>query len=102
MVGGGRCRMNIRVRKYTDRELVLAIEGEDHTLANLLAKSALSNPHTKLATYVVEHPLVGTPILRIVTDGTDPVQVLKEVVASARDEAKQVLKLIVDTLGVSE
>lgn len=94
--------MNVRVRKYTERELVLTIEGEDHTLANLLAKSALSNPHTKLATYVVEHPLVGTPVLRIVTDGTDPIQVLKEVVASARDEARQVLKLVTDTLGISE
>lgn len=94
--------MNIRVRKYADKELVLEIEGEDHTLANLLAKSALSNPHTKLATYVIEHPLIGAPVLRIVTDGTDPFQVLKEVVSSAREEAEQVLKAVSKALGVEE
>lgn len=94
--------MNVRVRKYADKELVLEIEGEDHTLANLLAKSALSNPHTKLATYVIEHPLVGAPVLRIVTDGTDPLQVLKEVVSSARGEAEQVLKAVSKALGTGE
>ncbi|MFN3268408.1 MAG: RpoL/Rpb11 RNA polymerase subunit family protein [Zestosphaera sp.] len=94
--------MNVRVRKYADKELVLEIEGEDHTLANLLAKSALSNPHTKLATYVIEHPLIGTPVLRIVTDGTDPLQVLKEVVSNARGGAEQVLKAVSKALGVEE
>ncbi len=94
--------MNVKVRKYTERELVLAIEGEDHTLANLLAKYALSNPHTKLATYVVEHPLIGTPVLRVVTDGTDPIQVLKEVITNTRGEAEQVLKLISDVLKVNK
>ncbi|MEM3142449.1 MAG: DNA-directed RNA polymerase subunit L [Zestosphaera sp.] len=94
--------MNVRVRKYADKELVLEIEGEDHTLANLLAKSALSNPHTKLATYVIEHPLVGAPVLRIVTDVTDPLQVLKEVVSSARGEAEQVLKAVSKALGTEE
>lgn len=94
--------MNVKIRKYADKELVLEIEGEDHTLANLLAKSALSNPHTKLATYVIEHPLVGTPVLRIVTDGTDPLQVLKEVVSSTRREAEQVLKEVSRALGIGE
>ncbi|MEO3993318.1 MAG: DNA-directed RNA polymerase subunit L [Desulfurococcaceae archaeon TW002] len=92
----------MKIRRYADKELVLEIEGEDHTLANLLAKSALSNPHTKLATYVIEHPLIGTPILRIVTDGTDPLQVLKEVVSSAREDTEQVLKVVSKALGVEE
>lgn len=94
--------MNVKIRKYSDRELVLEIEGEDHTLANLLAKSALRNPHTKLATYVIEHPLVGAPVLRIVTDGTDPIQVLKEVVINTREEAEQILKAVSKVLGISE
>jgi len=94
--------VNVKIRKYADKELVLEIEGEDHTLANLLAKSALSNPHTKLATYVVEHPLVGTPVFRIVTDGTNPLQVLKEVVSSTRREAEQVLKEVSRVLGMEE
>jgi len=92
----------VRIRKYADKELVLEIEGEDHTLANLLAKSALSNPHTRLATYVIEHPLIGTPVLRIVTDGTDPLQVLKEVVSNARGEAEQVLKTVSRALNMEE
>jgi len=94
--------VNVRIRKYADKELVLEIEGEDHTLANLLAKSALSNPHTKLATYVIEHPLIGTPVLRIVTDGTDPLQVLKEVVSNTREEAEQVLKAVSKALNIEE
>ncbi|PUA32232.1 MAG: hypothetical protein B7O98_06065 [Zestosphaera tikiterensis] len=92
--------MEIEVKKYTDRELVLKLKGEDHTLGNLLAKHALSHPHVKLAAYVVEHPLEGSPTLRIVTDGqVDPVSILKEVVKNVKEMINDLTIEVSNVLG---
>jgi len=92
--------VEIEVKKYTDRELVLKLKGEDHTLGNLLAKHALSHPHVKLAAYVVEHPLEGSPTLRIVTDGqVDPVSILKEVVKNVKEMINDLTIEVSNVLG---
>ncbi len=49
--------MEVVVKKKTDRELVLQVKGEGHTLGNLLAKEAMNNPHVVFASYRVPHPL---------------------------------------------
>lgn len=77
-------RMRVEVRKLTNKEVVLKIHGEDHTLGNLVAKLALRHPNVTMAAYQVEHPLEGSPVIRIVTDGNrDALEVLKDVLKEA-------------------
>ncbi len=95
--------MELVIRKRTDKELVVKLIGEDHTLGNLIAKMALTHPHVKLAAYVIEHPLEGSPVIRIITDGeVKPDQVLKEVIIKSKDLATELLNKLRETLGVEE
>lgn len=95
--------LEVVVRKHTDKELVIKLVGEDHTIGNLIAKIALSHPNVRLAAYTVEHPLEGSPVIRIVTDGTiDPGQVLREVVVKSKAITEKLLRELEETLEVEE
>jgi len=73
--------LKLEIKKVDDKELIIKVFGETHTLGNLLAKSALRHPNVKLAAYSIEHPLEEAFVLRIVTDGSKPAsEVLMEVV----------------------
>ncbi|MCX8184666.1 MAG: RpoL/Rpb11 RNA polymerase subunit family protein [Sulfolobales archaeon] len=78
--------MKIEVRKIDEKELIIKVFGETHTIGNLLAKSALKHPNVKLAAYSIEHPLEEAFILRIITDGSKSVvHVLREVIKNLTD-----------------
>ncbi|UXD21518.1 RNA polymerase [Ignicoccus pacificus DSM 13166] len=73
----------------TDKELRIKIEGESHTLGNLISKLAAKKEHVTMSVYYVEHPLKHVLWLTIRTDGqVDPLKVLLEVL----DEAQQYLE----------
>lgn len=95
--------MELEIRKKTDRELVFKIKGEDHTLGNLIAKMALRHPNVELAAYIIEHPLDGSPVVRIITDGTkDPIEVLIDVLENSKRISLELLSIVKDKLGVNE
>ena len=62
--------MELVVLNETGNKLVFEIKGEGHTLFNILKKELWSNKHIKVATYAIEHPLVGVPRMTVETDGT--------------------------------
>jgi DNA-directed RNA polymerase subunit L len=73
--------MKIKVLKRTDNELKLEIEGEGHSLLNLLQKALLEGSNIAMAGYDVPHPLFDRGILYIQTKGKqDPEDVIKEAV----------------------
>ncbi len=87
--------MKIEVKKLTDRELVIKLIDEDHTLGNLIAKMALKHPHVKMAAYVIEHPLEGSPTIRIITDGeVRALDVLKDVIRESKTISSKLLELL--------
>jgi len=87
--------MKVEIKKLTDKELVIKLLNEDHTLGNLIAKMALRHPHVKMAAYVIEHPLEGSPTIRLVTDGSvKPLDVLKEVISESREISTRILNLL--------
>jgi DNA-directed RNA polymerase subunit L len=93
--------LRLEVRKRSERELILKVYGETHTLGNLLAKSALRHPNVRMAAYSVEHPLEEAFVLRLVTDGTrDPANVLKEVVSDLIRLSDELLDRLREALGV--
>ncbi len=73
--------MKIKVLKRTDNELKLEIEGEGHSLLNLLQKALLEDNNIAMAGYDVPHPLFDRGILYIQTkDKQNPEDVVKEAV----------------------
>ena len=62
--------MEINVVNEAGNKLVFELKGEGHTLCNMLKKELWSNKHVKVATYAVEHPLIGIPKMMVETDGT--------------------------------
>jgi DNA-directed RNA polymerase subunit L len=73
--------MKIKVLKRTDNELKLEIEGEGHSLLNLLQKALLEDDNIAMAGYDVPHPLFDRGILYVQTkDKQNPEDVIKEAV----------------------
>ena len=70
--------MEIKVLEESKNKLVIELEGETHTLANLLKKELWNDEHVKVSGYTVKHPLVGKPMLVVETDGKEtPREALK-------------------------
>ncbi|MGC9122153.1 DNA-directed RNA polymerase subunit L [Thermogladius sp. KZ2Tp1] len=73
--------MEVRILKREGNELVIEIQGEDHTIGNLLAKEALLDPRVEYSAYRIPHPLQERMELTIVTkQGEDPLKVLVEII----------------------
>jgi DNA-directed RNA polymerase subunit L len=71
--------MKIKVLKETANELKLEIEGEGHSLLNLLQKTILEDDSIEMAGYDVPHPLIDRAILYVYTKGKkSPKTVIKE------------------------
>ncbi|MEM2025585.1 MAG: DNA-directed RNA polymerase subunit L [Desulfurococcaceae archaeon] len=94
--------MNIRVISKSKRELVVEIEGEDHTLGNMLMKEALEHPSVEYASYRIPHPLKSTLEFTIVVkEGEDLSKTLLEVINRLREEMGSFKKAIEESLGRS-
>ncbi|BCU67188.1 DNA-directed RNA polymerase subunit L [Sulfolobales archaeon HS-7] len=73
--------MELKVRERSNTTLVVEIEGEEHTLGNLLVKQLGRESHVKVASYYKEHPLTDSIVLRIETDGqVTPEEAIKNVI----------------------
>jgi len=71
--------MKVKVLKRTGKELRFEIEGEGHTLCNLLEKVILEDENVDVAGYRQSHPLTSNPVIYIRTKGRRrPETVLKE------------------------
>jgi DNA-directed RNA polymerase subunit L len=53
----------MKVIKDTKNELEIEIEGESHTLCNVLRKTLMEDKDVESAAYVIEHPTIGVPKL---------------------------------------
>jgi len=79
--------MQIKVLKKTSNELRIEIEGEGHTLCNLLEKALLEDESIDMAAYNIPHPLISNPVIYIRTKGRrSPETALK-------DAADKILKI---------
>jgi DNA-directed RNA polymerase subunit L len=68
--------LKINIKKNTNRELELIIEGEGHTLCNPLREILFENEHLTFAGYSVPHPLEHVAHFIVRTDGkAKPLQV---------------------------
>jgi DNA-directed RNA polymerase subunit L len=85
--------MKIKVLKEAANELKLEVEGEGHSLLNLLQKTILEDDRIEMAGYDVPHPLIDRAILYVHTKGrTSPETVIREATKKVRNFIKEFKK----------
>ena len=85
--------MKIKILKETDDELKLEVEGEGHSLLNLLQKTILEDNNIEMAGYDVPHPLIDRAILYVHTKGKkSPETVLNEAAKKVSSLSKEFQK----------
>jgi len=72
--------MEIKVLEEDKNKIKFEIEGETHTIANLLTKYLLKDPDVEISMYQVPHPLEEKAIIYVVTKNKDPRKVIKETI----------------------
>jgi len=94
--------MKLRVLKQTGRRLELEVEGEDHSLLNLLTKTMLKMNHVKFAAYRIDHPLVGKPVVIIETDGEiPPIEAMKRGLEEIKKLSREFMEKFETAIGSS-
>lgn len=88
--------MEVKVIEESDNKLVFELAGSGHGFCNVLKHELWKNSHVKVATYTVDHPLVGSPRFIVETDGSvKPRKVLADAakkLGSQFDEFKKTFK----------
>jgi DNA-directed RNA polymerase subunit L len=71
--------MKIEILKKTANEMKLQVEGEGHSLLNVLQKAILEDSSIEMAGYDVPHPLIDRAILYVHTkEKQNPEAVINE------------------------
>lgn len=92
--------MDIKIISKTERELVLEIYGEDHTLGDLLMKEALRHPSVEYAAYRIQHPLKTImEFVLVVKEGADMSTVLKEIIERAKSGIEEFKRAVEEVFG---
>ncbi len=87
----------MKIIKDTKNELEIELEGESHTLCNVLRKILMEDKDVRAAAYVIEHPIIGEPKLYI--RGKNPRKSLMnaaETLKSRCEELKDLIKSVKD------
>lgn len=73
--------MQLKILDRRANEIVIEVEGEGHTLCNLLEAVLLEDKDVEFASYDISHPLVAKPAITVRTKGNkSPEEALREAV----------------------
>jgi len=81
--------MEFKVLEETKTKLVFELEGETHSFCNALKNELLNVKGVTLATYSIDHPLVGVPKFLVETKGEEPRKALKTALANLKKKANE-------------
>ena len=85
--------MKIKVLKRTSNELKIEVEGEGHTLCNVLQKALLEDDTIEMAGYDVPHPLVDSAVVYVHTkEKRKPEAAVKEAAKKILSQSKEFRK----------
>ncbi|BES80704.1 DNA-directed RNA polymerase subunit L [Pyrodictium abyssi] len=80
----------VKLLKREGNTIEMKLVGEDHTIANLIAKYAIRKPGVVYSSYIISHPLIGNPVIVLSTDGSrDPLDVIEEVLRDIIKDASE-------------
>tara|TARA_Y100000310_G_C20014153_1_gene504329 strand:+ start:88 stop:357 length:270 start_codon:yes stop_codon:yes gene_type:complete len=84
--------MEFIVKEESKDKIVFELPGETHTFCNVLKYELQRTKGVTLATYKIDHPLVGVPKFHIETKGVDPRKALKDALKSLKKKAAEFKK----------
>ena len=91
--------MKVTVIKEEGNELRLEIEGEGHTIGNLLQQELLEDKRVEISGYDIPHPLINSAILYIRTLGKrSPRKVLKEALERLQEKIDKLQGMLEESL----
>jgi len=65
--------MDIEILEETKNSIHFKLNGEDHTVLNLLKEELWNDKNVKISAYKMDHPLVGIPEMTVeVSQGNEP------------------------------
>ena len=89
----------VAVRRRGPRSYVVEVEGEDHTLGNLIVSKLLELGLAELAYYEMPHPLEDKLIIYVNTrEGVDIKEALVKAAEGALKENEEFRKLLLEEL----
>jgi len=96
--------MNVKILSKEDDETEVEVEGEDHTLMNVLKDALLRQDAVEAATYDMNPEQSGgqtDPILYIKTQtpGEDPLDALAEATKTVQEDVDEFNKVVEDAAG---
>jgi len=91
--------VKIKILAKNEKEIEFEIEGEGHTLCNLLRKVLLEDNDVAFAGYRIEHPLIGKPKVYVRTNGKkDPLDAVIEAAKKIKNMAEEFHKILLESL----
>jgi len=85
-------RDKMKILKNTKTELEIEITGETHSLCNALRKTIMEDKSVESAAYVIDHPIVGEPVLYI--KGKNPKKSLQKAAETLMSQCNEFKGLI--------
>ncbi len=82
--------MELNFLEDKKEEVVFELQGVSHGFCNVLKAELMKDKTVKLATYRVDHPLVGVPQMKI--EGSNPRSSLKKAIKALEKEADEFKK----------
>ena len=77
--------MKLNILESKAKKLVFEIEGVDHTFCNALKDQLQQEKNVEVATYNIDHPLIGVPKFFLIVESGDP----KDTLVKAVDDLKK-------------
>ena len=84
--------MEFKVVEESKTKLVFELTGETHTFCNILKEELRNVKGVEIATYKIDHPLVGVPQFFLETKGVEPRKALKEALKAVKKKAEEFKK----------
>ncbi len=92
--------MKLKVLRKDKNKVELEVEGEDHSFLNILVKTLLKDSSVRFASYRIDHPLTGKPVIIVETDGSKtPFEALKDAAHKVRELAREFREKFEEALG---
>ena len=84
--------MELKILQESKNRLMFELRGETHTFGNALKYELHQTKGVTLATYKIDHPLIGLPEFILETKGIEPRKALEEALKSLKKKAENFKK----------
>tara|TARA_Y100000310_G_C20660104_1_gene804276 strand:+ start:233 stop:502 length:270 start_codon:yes stop_codon:yes gene_type:complete len=84
--------MEFKVLEESKKRMTFQLRGEGHAFCNALIHELQEVKGVSIASYKIDHPLVGIPEFLVETTSIEPRDALKQAVSALKKEAKSFAK----------